>query len=441
MPILNAAFSTWDEARICIPTPPDLTSPNPVPIWDFNSNLQSVLVSDFSVKQVSTMSVAPDVAKGSVYGSLWDIGDTMWEVSFTTPMLVSQDADDITDDASFPWCASLPVSSPADADGQVSTMLWNFINTCTRPNYPAMAFPTDFFRSHWGTDGSFDGVVRNVTINVTEGDASMSVSIISTVDPRSFFHVMSNANIADMTYAWRTIKPWDLEAPGVDGISPYACIGCPMNYQQTSVPVAGGGQGGDVPTRLYNPSDDEWGTADDGMGGGMGLLREWSLRVDTDVQNFRSVGTGTSRPFLAIRSVRCEGSISYIPLVRTTDANQNDVIRFTPDLPEGSFLSPSGWMVDAQALDGVERYGGQLYVSGQPPYSGTNQDPLWPGLMARRGTPDGAFWLVDPKGLGPIMVAEAGLTSKGGSTNAIKVNFKTSVGVETFPPQIPAPLP
>ncbi len=405
MPVVNGPFGAWYEAKMCYPVGARWSSPPSIG-GDLWSDPVSVAVSSLKIKQGVDITPVTDVAYGTADAHLWDIGETMWEIEATILLATPLNTIAIP---SEPMFANLPNGGtvPGIWTSTQSVLSNAFISRCLTL---LLASPGSLMTNHWSAYEDF--MVKKVQIDITENSAEMKVNIVCTTDPREKFYLTGSSATSEA--AWRLIKPYDLWIPTASNAPTTAVnyIGGPLRFEQLAIT--------DIPDRFEYPTNDDWIT---GPGDGhVSYVREWHLTVEGKIKTFTSVGQPTSRPFLALEQVTCDGSISYIPLKRTASGAETF---------DGKM--PSGWMVDTQSLDGIARHGGRFYITGSPEYSHPKA-ALYTGIWQRTGDwGTSRIAIVDgtipDTPLGPILVASYDLTSSG-EANAINVEYKTNVGYD-----------
>ena len=412
MPIVNAAYSNWTKSMMSLPQP----TGDGGAVWlpdegVYTGQPRAVVTSEFRIQRLVDLKLDTSVHKGQPWGHLWNVGDAVWQIDFNSPFLIYLHSEDIN---LQPW-SGLQVFD-------------YFLRQCVR------VLPTSGanFQDLWERK---DFIVKSVSLKIDEDQATVAVSIITTIDPRPYFYQQGYANFEQ--WGARLCKPYDLKIPVLNMMAGQTknCIGGPMNIYEDrtaySYPMR---------TPAHDP-DNELGTLAFDYGH-ISLVRSIEVNVQSEVTQFDSVGSPSSRPLLGVKSIKCDGSMDYVPLVRNSTG-----VTIVSSLPEG-------WIPDMQSLEYV-RNGGQLFVAGHPPYTpGGGFDPLWVGLALDtvmtqeqqddqgvdqsavtgevRGDP---ILLFDPKWLGPVMVASYTSSTSPNQPLSIKVDFQTNVGVTSFDPQ------
>ena len=394
MPILNAVHTTFDSVYLPVPTEDSPTSD----VWKWGDGYRFI-VSNIGIKQVSTLDFDTEVIKGDPRGTVWSVGETVWQVDVSIPFLVPE-AITTDDKKSFPTtftepcCANFPL--PETTDLPITLFLAAILKpktgAQTAENTSGGMWPT-----YWeNTPSDLDIIIQRLSVQITEGRSTLDLTLICTWDPRSKFKI-KQVPVAS-TSPIRTAAPFDFVIPYGSG------------YLGSMVDYSGG----------YT----SWPERGDFTGSGNhGLVRQWGFTIQSNIQRFKSVGTPSSRPLLGVSGITCEGNLKYIPIVKveggsgTIVVNDNETDRI-----------PVGWTVDRQTVQSVGRSGGQLYVAGQPPYSG-NKRPIYIGMGMRKGNETESYWVLHPDALGPIGVAAASFDAAAGSENTVSIDFKTLVGV------------
>jgi len=372
MPIINAVMSSWLKGQI----------------YKSDANLSVYAIfSNFSSKQISNRSVSTDITYGSPYGKIWDIGDTTWQIDFSCPILVTEQGTNIS---------GTKYNSFSIIDDLLTTML--SVNGFKSGD----AFTTNTLKDKWDfspftetiSSNNADYIIQKLSIDISDSDASFSVSLLSTMDLRQYFKISSN--ISDSPFAdlkvYRLAKPYDIEIPS-------DCIGAPFGFQQATEKK--------WPTFTANSKDYS------------SLLKEFHLTVENDTIQTPTIGMPTSRTFLGINSLKCSGNIKYIPLFFQ---GTNIIFQDT-----AANFAPAGWTVDMMAIDYItnsQRHGGKLYVSMDM------VNPIYVQAKIKNST----NYIVNGKDadtpLGPVSTSSWGLSA--GDINTIDVQFVTSPGILTF---------
>jgi hypothetical protein len=416
MPIINAFSTVQDMAYISVPTSPihDSQGVDMRLIWP--KDTKTFIVNSFSIKEISTLDFDTSVVKGSPTGSMWSIGDTVWKVDFSTPFLVWDPkyfADYGVSYSQIPAFANMPVlSGCAYPARQFVTAAKQFLLGSERSN-------RGLWSEHWA--GSMpstpDFLVQKVSIEITDDRSMLSVSLLSTTDPRSYFDVMQ----IPMTVSpgpLRVAKPWDFHIP-----NDVQVLGSPITnyYGGYSTP----------PTRY----------AVTGYPHNISFVLEWSIGIESQITRFRSVGTPSGRPMLGITSQQSTGRIKYLPLHVSNAASATIVNQGYP-----SESLPTGWRTDSQSMEMIERYGGQLFVSGHPNYQQDGYRPVFPELRMKLNdvqlvnipgppprrmfvdVPLQPYYIVTREMFGPVGAASVGFEAVAGGSNAVVVDYKTLLG-------------
>ena len=435
MPIANSAFSNWMQSMLCVPV-----AVGDGTIWISDStyayNPTSVITADFRIERRVDMSNDTSVRKGQPWAHVWNVGDAIWQIDFTSPFLIYlPDADgdisstpksglQIVDEFIKQWVRVLPTKDNTGA------YMGPLFDQTTRNN----------FQDLWE---QVDALIKSVKITIDEDQATLTVSIWCTMDPRPYFYQTGSANLE--IWGARVCKPYDLKIPvmGMYAGATKNCIGGPMVIDEGvagTPPSRPDVTGVSYPRRTANyDSTTEIGTGS-GISGHVSLVRKFELELEADMETFQSIGMPSSRPLLGVKNLTCHGSIEYTPLVNRTVLDENTGEDLGEYITVMEYL-PEGWIPDMQSLEYV-RGGGQLYVAGHPPYTdGGGYDPLWVGLVLdgvstgvggeTQSTPIPLF---DGDLLGPVMVASYSSSTLGGAPLGIKVDFQTNVGVTSFSP-------
>ena len=396
MPVINAAYTTWNSAHLPIPSGPDPT--NLVWSWD---NAYRFLVGNINIKQVSTLDFDTATNKGSPQGTIWTVGDRVWQVDVSIPFLIPPGDESQTPPlfpTSFtePYCANIPVVS--DVAYPLAWFLYAAITPIVgRPIYP-VGTELGLWDTHWAIQNparQTDIFIRSLSVEVNESRSMLTMSLLCSDDPRAKFDIRQSAVTNGF---WRTAMPWDFVVPsGVEH------LGAP------NVAYEGGyGAVTPIPHRIERAA-----------GTNFGMVREWGFTIESQISQFKSVGTPSARPLLGVTSTTCRGTLKYIPL-KVTELGMT--------LVGDDDRVPVGWMVDTQALETITRSGGQLYLAGQPPYTDPMQ-PLYLGMNLVKGDPMGTTYTVlDKDILGPIGVAVASFDAAAGSENTVSIDFRTLLG-------------
>lgn len=376
MPIINAANSIWLTGEVYLPT----TGINTYAVFN-----------NFSSKQISDRSAATDIVYGSPYEKIWDVGHTYWQTEFSCPLLIPQ----VGYNPSAPYYNSIQIIA-------------DFLQEMLRPLgfKQGDTFSSNTFKNKWDftqteniTSSNADYIIQKISIDITDTDASFSVSIISTMDIRAYFKVFSKNNPGAQnpfldSVVYRTVMPWDINIP--DGN-----IGSPLGFIQSSVrqwPIQ------TVSSTNYTS-----------------LLREFHITLESTTIQTPSIGIPTSRTFIGVNSIKSSGNIKYIPLYISGATKSFQ-------LP-GAGFSPAGIEVDMASIDYISnttRHGGKLQVSMDM------VSPMYVQALIRNRN----VYIVNGKNavtpLGPVSIASWGLNTRGGQTNEISVDFVTSPGIISF---------
>jgi len=401
MPIVNAFSTIRDVARISVPMGPTLDAQNK-PMRLTWPTAETFIVNSFSVKEVSTLDFDTSVAKGSPTGSMWSVGDTVWQLDFSIPFLLWEPSYFAYYGISYsafqaPAFANLPViSGYAYPARQFVTAAKQFLLGSERSNRSLLT-------EHWARSLSStpDFLVQRASIEISENTSMLSVSILSTTDPRIHFNIIQ-VPMAVSPGPLRVAKPWDFHIP--DDIQ---VLGSPItNYY-------GGYSTNAIPTRY----------AMTGYPHNISLVLEWTLGIESQITRFRSAGTPSGRPMLGITSQQSTGRIKYLPLHIDNAASATIV---NPNSPSESL--PTGWRADSQSMQMIARYGGQLFVSGHPNYQTNGIRPVFPEIGLRYGANALSYYIVKREMFGPVGVASVGFEAAAGGTNAVVVDYKTLLG-------------
>jgi len=430
MPIVNAMVGVQNEARISVPDAilPDSRGVNRRIRW---SDPERFIVTNFSSKEIATVSFDETVLKGSPVGSMLSFGDSVWQVDFSIPFLVwdpnyfADQGISMFEYGEAPHWANMPVQlEPTPTPAYYADAVFRFFKAAATFLLGSEISNRGLWDEHWSTitpaSSEIDVIVQKIGIEVSDDRAVLTVSLLSTTDPRSRFELIQE----DMTTSpgpTRVAKPWDFEIPRrVD------TLGSPLT-------VYSGGWGVTPTRRQYSA-----------LPGSFSLVSSWSLSVECQVTRFRSIGTPTARPILGISSQKCEGRLSYLPLYRSTSGGKE----------YGSIAGPlsydrlpTGWRVDSQSMEYIQRFGGQLFVSGHPDYQTDGIRPVFPEMDLRYGVqtthydPDDHgrivgytytpmnYRVVSRDMVGPIVVATAGVEASGTGINTVSIDYKTILGV------------
>lgn len=401
MPVINAAYTTYDSVYLPIPTEADPDSLT----WTWGSPYR-FLVASISTKQVATFDFDTTTLKGDPRGTIWSVGDAVWQVDVTIPFLVPEPTFTTNrvgaTTASFPttftepYCANLPVVSNG-----AFPLAW-YVYAAMRSKLGPMTSSTGMWETFWKTTSPArepDIIIQQLSVEVKEGRATLTLSLLCTEDPRSKF--MIKQGVITNTSGYRAAAPYDFMIPSGEKY-----LGSLIAYE--------GGYGMNAISERK-----PWAS-----GNNHGFVREWGFTIKSQVTRFKSVGTPSARPLLGVSATTCEGNLKYIPITQVGTGAQ--IIDSSIDTDR----LPIGWIVDRQVLDTVDRAGGQLYITGQPPYTGTRQ-PIYLAMNMRKGDTIGGatYTLIGQNDLGPIGVAVASFDASGGSENTVSIDFKTLVGV------------
>ena len=410
MPIINGFFSIWDLAYISFPIPPAANADNRIS-W---SAPFIAIVKNIEIKQVSPMSTADDVSKGSPFGHLWKSEDTIWQTDISLPFLVpahyyTDSPSGRVENQNLPLCANLPVENFGAGSVSVATsrFIWRALSSMWGHN----TANTSFRMREWG--GTFDGVIQKCSIEGNDDGSSFNITILSTMDPRNNFYMTTALPITSEMIPLRVARSWDFSIPSDINI-----LGSPSTRY---IPALN-----DVPNRMTIASTME--------SGNYVAVKSFTLNVESSVDRIPSVGVGTSRPIFAIKNVKSSGTIDMIPYETWQTYG---VSKIAMTFPGGK--PPYGWTVDAQSLEEIGRYGGQFFVTGRPGYDG-NAQPLYFEIGMRNGLPplpmDPKYLLINRETLGPINIAVMSLRPNVGGTNLLHLEFNTSPNVDTSNPNI-----
>ena len=374
MPILNAATSVWLKGEIYNP---------------FTNISSYAIFSNFSSKQISDRNITTDVAYGSPYGKIWDVGHTHWQTDFTCPILLTQQNTTI-----FP-----PQYKAID-------ILYGLLATMLSASGFKMgdAFTSNTLKNKWDfqpfsetiTSNNADYVIQKMSIDITDNDASFSTSILSTMDLRKYFNVTTNTTNSPLVddKVYRIAKPFDIEIPS-------GYIGSRLGFQQAT--------------------EKQWPIQVADATAYSSLLKELHLSLEAGTIQVPTIGMPTSRTFLGINSLKCSGNMKYIPLF----FNGNSV-RFQDP---AALFAPAGFSVDMQSIDYIvnsQRHGGKLQVSlGMV-------NPMFVGLKIKNSNAYIINGKDDSTPLGPVSISTWGLETSGAALNTITVDFVTSPGITTF---------
>jgi len=424
MPVINGFFSVWNLAYISVPTP--MTSQDNRISW---SSPSIAIVKSIEFKQVSTMSVADGVSKGSPYGHLWKTDDTSWQTDIAMPFLVPAhsmyvDPSGQVTNGNLPLCANLPVENISGFLSSVvsARFIWRALASIWGHDQSSFS---SFRTRDWG--GGFDGVIQKCSISVDGESSMLNISIISSDDPRPHFYMTTVLPQYNTISTLRLARAWDFSIP-----SDIEVLGSP---NARYVPVEN-----DVPNRMVNASATldglpmlapYWGPSmtEDGR---YVAVRSFNLNVESSIDRIPSVGIGSSKPIFVIRNTKCSGSVDVIPYVVWTNGNEKAISLSLPDISSPN-KPPEGWVVDSQSLEEISRYGGQFFVTGRPDYKG-NAKPLYFEIGMRDGTPpvpsEPKYIIVNREVLGPINVAVLSMRPNVGDTNVLHIEFNTSPNVD-----------
>lgn len=375
MPIINAASSVWLTGEVWLP----------------GIGSTYAAFSSFDSQQISNRNEVTDVTYGYPYAKVWDVGHTYWQTKFTCPILLLQD----TTAATSPYY-------------EATQFIYAFLAEMLRTSgfKSGDSFTSNTLKTKWDFDrletissNNVDFIIDNLSIDITEDDASFTVSIISTTDLRKYFKISNrtliNKPLIDNT-VYRLAKPFDITIPN-------DCIGAPFGFMQSS--------------------EKQWPQQTTNSNYYSSLLREFHLTLESQTTQVASIGIPSSRPFLGVTSIKSSGNISFIPLfydpLSTNIAFQETAATF----------APAGWTVDMQSIDNLQgslRHGGKLYVS----MDMTN--PMYVQALIKTKN----YYIVNGKDantpLGPVSTSSWGLNTNAGQTNEISVDFITSPGITEF---------
>lgn len=375
MPIINPALSTWLTGKIWLPT----------------YGAMNVPFINFSSKQISDRNAVTDSAYGSPYEKIWDVGNTYWKIDFSCPLFVTQDA-------VYP--------NPPYYNSLIC--IYEYLKEMLRTSgfKQGDAFSTNTFKDKWDfsitetiNSPNADFIVQKLSLDITESEASFSVSLISTMDLRPYFNIFSKNNVSSdlvllNNIVYRTVSPFDMTIPD-------NCIGSPFGFRHTSAK--------DWLIQMANKEEYS------------SLLREYHLSLESTVIQVPSIGIPTSRAFLGVNSIKCGGNIKYVPLYFSGGKPISFQLM-------GAGFAPAGWSVDMQAIDYIantQRHGGKLQVSLDLANKIYVQAKILDGGYIVNG-------LDSNTPLGPVSTSQWGLSSSGGGINNIDVDFVTSPGITDF---------
>ncbi len=374
MPIINAVNSTWLTGKAWLP----------------NLGNSYAVFNNFSSKQISDRNSTSDLPYGVPYEKIWDVGHTYWQTNFSCPLLVTEQ-----------------YSSPSMPYFNSIQFIDSFLKEIFRVNgfKQGDAFTDNTLKDKWDfnsneiiTSPNVDYIIKSFSIDITESDSSFSISILSTTDIRDYFNLFTaaNSNITPLlpNKVYRLVKPFDVFMPS-------GCIGAPLGF-------------------IHNSSR-HWPIQTTEMNQYSSLLREFHLSIETNTTQTATIGMPTSRPFLGTNSIKCTGSIKYIPLFF-----DNNSITFQKS---GSTFSPAGFSVDMQAIDYISnsiRNGGKLYVS----------ISTYPTMYVQAKVRGSNSYIFDGTNtntpIGPVSISSWGLDTSGGAVNTISADFVTSPGLTSF---------
>lgn len=399
MPIVNAFLSVRDTAMLSVPLDPTHDSSG-VDAWNAWMAPATFIVDSFSVKEISPLDFDTSVAKGSPTGSMWSIGDSVWQVDFSIPFLVWDPLYFSTygiSHTSFqsPAFANMPVV------GGYAYPTKGFILAAKRFLLGSEKFNRQLWSEHWVNSISTkpDFLVQKVSIEVSENRSMLSVSLLSTTDPRSYFNILQ-APMAVSPGPMRVARPWDFSIP-----NDVQVLGSPLTryvHGYQSIP--------------YRSSS----TA---LPMNISFVTEWSVNIESQVSRFKSVGTPSGRPMLGVTSQQCSGRLKYLPL--HVDSASSALIVDSTDI---SSALPTGWRTDSQSMEMIQRYGGQLFVSGHPDYQTEGYRPVFPEIGLRYGSSPLSYYVISRDMLGPVGAATVGFETSSGGTNDVVIDYKTLMG-------------
>jgi len=405
MPILNTISANYTKSMISIPSGGIWQSP------------EQVITSSFNISHSTNIAADTSYKRGTPYVHAWSIDDDAWRISFSTPFLLYDTG-----------ATNSGIKSGFDILSNFLDHIYNVI--------VVSSYPTGFY-DLWLNDNNY--VVESLSVNVNQNDARLNVNILSTCDPRNNFYQQGDNNIFSdeqtspgfLTFGARLCKPFDFIIP-VSGMASGMirnCIGGPLHiYEEITETgaiyklVPAFAATGEIITDKSNSTMSH-----------ISLLTNFTVNVNCGIERLYSVGIPSQKPILAISSISCEGEISYIPLVRTSETGTEDEYLFAAKLPHG-------WKIDTQIIDKI-RSGGRLYIQGNPPYTGDNS-PLWVGLALKLSTPatgtatgyyqsdtfEGYKNIIDSDILGPVMVSSYDLSISPNNPINVNVRFKTNLG-------------
>lgn len=430
MPVVNAMVGVQDEARISVPDSilPDSRGVNRRVQW---ADARRFIVTRFSSKEIATVGFDETTIKGSPVGSMLTFGDSVWQIDLEIPFLVwdpnyfSAEGISIFEYGNAPHWANMPVQlKSTSTPAYYADAVFRFFKAATSFMLGSEIANRGLWDEHWNNitpaSPEIDVIVQRVGINVSEDRAILSVSLLSTTDPRSRFELVQE----QMTVSpgpTRVAKPWDFEIPmNVD------TLGSPLT-------VYSGGWNSTPIREQYSA-----------LPGSFSLVSSWSINVECQVTRFRSVGTPSARPMLGVSSQKCEGQLRYLPLYRTS-MNGKEYGSIVGPLDHDRL--PTGWRVDSQSMEYIQRFGGQLFVSGHPDYQTDGVRPVFPEMNLRYGVQTTNYDPNDPSVIvgytytpmnykvvsrdmvGPIVVATAGVEASGDAMNVVSIDYKTILGV------------
>jgi len=399
MPILNAFLSVWDTAMLSVPLDPTHDSSG-VDAWNAWMAPAKFIVNSFSVKEVSTLDFDTSVAKGAPTGSMWSVGDTVWQVDFSIPFLVwdplyfSRNGISHTSFQS-PAFANMPVV------GGYAYPTKGFILAAKRYLLGSERINRPLWDEHWVNSISTkpDFLVQRVSIEVSDNRSMLSVSLLSTTDPRHYFNTLQTPMVVSPGPT-RVARPWDFSIP-----SDIQVLGSPLTAYSHGYQS--------IPTR----------TATTSIPKNVSFVTEWSVNIESQITRFRSVGTPSGRPMFGVTSQQCSGRLKYLPL-HVSSLWSTSIV----DSGDLSSALPTGWRTDSQSMEMIQRYGGQLFVSGHPSYLVNGYRPVFPEIGLRYGSNPLLYYIISRDMLGPVGAATVGFEAAAGGTNAVVVDYKTLLG-------------
>lgn len=443
MPILNPAITTWSTAYVAYPYVDPSTN-------DIQWGSTKILIDSLKIDRVVDRGKI-SLARGGPYPNVWKMGDAYWEIEFRTPMLVPFYADPDTGrggyfDQARGVCATLPLTVSPGEEWYKPLILTGFVSTALRPY--VMMSPPDSIKKYWhDADSNFydrDIIVTGVTVNIGEEESSLTVKLISTVDPRGTFYLTDQeVSEEDIAAVGRVMKPWDIYVPsgyvGSDIVisEPEASKVVPT-YLDTTLLFSEL-----TPVELTTPPPED--TDGDGdltdeatvippvseaaSPGYIFMMRSLEFSVEVEVNRKRSLGVPSARPLLIADAVSITGSMKMVPFYRDEMGWLSHTDPYSLTIHQ-----PAGWMADVQAMDDREitdRPPGKYYRVFEKSPTADTAKPLFVGF-AMRGGAGSWFWGMDGKSattpLGPASVNRVISSQPAGQFHELTVQFTTDPG-------------